>query len=84
MAINKGLAAAALLALSMSGANACDDFADEMALAAAQQAAKAAQTAAVEPAAGAKVAAPALGQSEPATSVATVAPQPAAGQATAN
>ena len=58
--------AAAVLALSLSAAAACDDYADEMALAEAMQASKLAQSASAQPAPGMQAASPA---SEP-TSVA--------------
>jgi len=58
MAILKGLATAAMLALSTSAATACDDFDEEMALAAAR-AARLAGLQVPQPAPGAEVAAPA-------------------------
>ena len=53
--------AAAVLALSISAAAACDDYADEMALAEAVQASKLAQPASAQPAPGAQATSPASG-----------------------
>ena len=79
MAMVKGLAAAALLVLSMSAAAACDDFDDEMALAAAMRAAKLARSSVPEPAPSADIVAPARTLSG--TDVATVATRPGEPQA---
>jgi hypothetical protein len=82
MAIKYELSAAAvLLALSISGARACDDYPEEMALADARDAAKAAQAAAAQQSA-ANPEAPPPGQTA-ATSVASAEPGPAHSQATA-
>ena len=75
MAILKGLAAAVVLALSISGATACDDYEDQMALAAAIDAAKLAQAATPQPAPTAQVASPASSSSQP-TDVAAVETKP--------
>src|SRR5262245_7272418 len=64
MTIIKGLAAAAALALSVSGAAACDDYEEEMALAAAIDAAKLAKAQASQPPITADVASPAPGPSD--------------------
>lgn len=67
MGVVKGMAAAALLVLSMSPAVACDDFDDDKALTAAIDAAKLAQTPIPQPAPVAEaLAAPATGQPTPA------------------
>jgi hypothetical protein len=84
MAILKGLAAAALLGLSMSAATACDDYEDQMALAAAMDAAKLARSATPQPAeAGVQVAASPAGSSA-ATAPAATEPAAAPMQTTEN
>jgi hypothetical protein len=57
MAILKGLAVSAVLVLSISGAAACDDYEDQMALAAAIDAAKLAKAQSSQPAMAADAAA---------------------------
>ena len=83
MAIKTGLAAAALLLLTISGASACDDFDDEMATVAALQATKPAQPAASQPAPAQQAAAAVPSQPEP-TSVAAVEPKSAQPPTTAS
>lgn len=66
------LGAAALLALSVSAAAACDDYAEEMAMARAVKAAEAGKTAAAQPAQAAQpteVAAPAAPPAQTAVTV---------------
>lgn len=58
MTRSKWLMAAAVLAFSVQTAGACDDYAEEMAIAKAREAAKLAQSAAPPPAASAEVSAP--------------------------
>jgi hypothetical protein len=83
MAMPKFVAAAAVLLLSISGATACDDYPEEMALAAAQRAAELAKSAAAQQAPAAQLGAPA--PSQPAAAVATaVESTPAQAQTTAN
>ena len=74
--------AAAVLLLSISGASACDDYADELAMAEAQSAAKLAQSATSPPPPTAQVATPATGQPQP-TGLAATEPKPAQPQTTA-
>jgi hypothetical protein len=83
MVIKFGLTAAALLMLSICGARACDDFDDEMALAAARVAAQVVQAEATQPAVTGKVAAAVPDQSEP-SSGAAVSSKPAEIQSAAN
>jgi hypothetical protein len=84
MGVVKGVAAAALLLLSMSPAVGCDDFDDDKALTAAADAAKLAQAPIPQQAPGAEaLAAPAPGQSAPAA-VTAVEPTPAPTQTTEN
>ncbi len=84
MAIEKGLAAAAFLMLSLAGAYACDDFEEEMAMRAAQQAAKVVREVAVAAAAGTETAAPVPAPSSEPTSVASVTRETADALTTAN
>ena len=70
-------AAAAALALSISAAAACDDYADEMALAEAMKDSKLAQSTAAEPAFSTQASTAASAQAKP-TSVAAVEAKPAA------
>jgi hypothetical protein len=69
--------AAAILVLSISAAVACDDYAEEMAVAEAMKASQQAQTADAQQAHGTQTAAPASVATEP-TSVAAIAAKPAA------
>ena len=71
------LAAAAVLVLSAHAATACDDYADEMAMAEAQRAAKLAQTPMPQQGPSAQTAAPAAPDAQTATGVAAVDPKPA-------
>jgi hypothetical protein len=82
MAMPRCLTAAMVLLLSISGAAACDDYPDEMALAAAQRDAEQARsaTAQQDPAAQVATATP----SQPAAGAAAVEPTPAQPQTTAN
>ena len=77
MTISKCLtAAAAALALSISAAAACDDYAEEMALAEAMKDSKLAQSTAAQPAPGAQASTPASTPAEP-TNVAAAEAKPA-------
>ena len=69
-------AAAAALVLSISAAAACDDYADEMALAEAMKDSKLAQSTAAQPAPATQASTSAAAQIEP-TSVAAVEAKPA-------
>jgi len=83
MAMPKCLAAAAALLLSISGVTACDDYPDEMALAAAQRAAELAKSAAAQQVPAAQLDTPAPSQPA-AAGAAAVEPAPAQPQTTAN
>jgi hypothetical protein len=78
MAMRKGPAAAAILLLSISGASACDDYPEEMALALARRDALLAQSATAQPRSAVQVLTDAAGRSAvPDTAVAEpAAPQP--------
>jgi hypothetical protein len=83
MAIPRCLLAAAALLLSISGARACDDVPEEMALAAAQRDAKLAQSTPAQQEPAARVAVPAPGQSAP-TGAVPVDPKTPQAQTAAN
>ena len=82
MAMRRCLTAAMVLLLSISGATACDDYPDEMALAAAQRDADLAKSATAQQDPAALVAKPT--SSQPAAGAAAVEPTPAQPQTTAN
>jgi hypothetical protein len=82
MAMPKCLMAAAVLLLSMSAATACDDYPEEMALAAAQRDAELAKSATAQQAPAAQVAT--ATPSQPAAGTDAVEPAPAQPQTTAN
>ena len=83
MAMPKCLTATAVLLLSISGAIACDDYPEEMALAAAQRAAELAKAATAQQAPAAQLGTPA--PSQPAVAgAAAVEPTSAQPQTTAN
>jgi hypothetical protein len=82
MAIPKSLTAAAVFLLSISGATACDDYAEEMALAAAQRDAELAKSATAQQEPAGQVATATPSQSA-ATGTAAIEPKPAQPQATA-
>ena len=83
MAMPKFVAVAAVLLLSISGATACDDYPEEMALAAAQRAAEMAKAATAQQAPAAQLDTPAPSQPA-AAGAAAVEPAPAQPQTTAN
>ncbi len=76
MAMKSGLVAVALLVLSIPSARACDDFDEELAVQAAQQVAKPAQTAEAQQLPATPTAAPSPGQPD-VKSFAAVEPRPA-------
>ena len=80
MAMRKCLTAAAVFLLSISGAGACDDYPEEMALAAAQRDAERARSATAQQDPATQVASATLGQPAAGTTEVESAP----GQATAN
>ena len=83
MAMPKCLTTTAVLLLSISGAIACDDYPEEMAVAAAQRAAELAKAATAQQAPAAQLGTPAPNQPA-AAGVAAVEPAPAQPQTTAN
>jgi hypothetical protein len=82
MAMPKFVAAAAVLLLSISGATACDDYPEEMTLAAAQRATELAKAATAQQAHAAQLGTSA--PSQPAAAGIAAEPTPAQPQTTAN
>ena len=82
MAMQKCVTAAAVLLLSISGATACDDYPEEMAMATAQREADLAKSAAAQQDPAAQVARPTPSQPEAGTTA--VESTPAQPQTTAN